>query len=277
MEDSIKELYDLAKVTEETISEEAVEQTPPDSQPEKEEEEAAPSQEGDRQPEEEKAETPDEEKEQPQDKGLRFDQHPRWKRMREENETLKQFREDAERRLREIDDWRASQAQPKEAEIPQEFKTLYGEDPETFKQWNALNERQVAELVERKLTERETRQREQQLKAEAAKTEFVTWAEKEFTDISEETGIDLTDKNSNERNQILDICEKYGVFDNKGRHDLRKANELRKELYKTDNSAVEEKKAVAAKASIRTNAAPKDSEPLTSSKLKKMRIEDYFT
>lgn len=268
----VEKVYEeIANVVQKEVDTSATttEETPSESQPEKEEEKEV-SQEKP----EEKQETPEE---QPREKLPQFDKHPRWRRMLEENKELKQFRQQAEEKLHALEEWKVSQTQPKQEVIPQEFKTLYGEDPEVFRQWQSLNERQTADLVNRILSEREKQQYEQQSKAEKVKQEIVSWAENEFVDLTEETGIDFSDQKNNERNQILDICEEYGLVDADGRPNLRKANELRKILYKTDNVALEEKKNIAAKASSRSNAAPQEEEVMTSSRLKKKRIEDYFS
>lgn len=201
-----------------------------------------------------------------------FNKHPRWIRMQQE---LKELRELAAKATE-----KAPEAKPKSEgakEVPKEFERLFGDDVQSYEQWNALlDQRAMAKAQEyyetRQRQEQETKQREEQAQSQAAK-----FAEDQFLELAEETGIAFHDRNNTERNQILDICVKYGLFDPNGMPNIKAANELRPVLHPPkSNVEVEEKKKVIAKTNAKTNASQNEEKVFTSSKLKKMNMSQFF-
>lgn len=236
----------------------------PGSQPETTDETPAPS------PEEQKAETDSKPEDPASKKEVPFHKNPRWIRMQQELDELRAFRESVK-----VEEEKP--VVPTQAVVPKEFQHLFGEDVESYKAWQTMLRTEAEGIyLERQRAEARAQQ-EQKSREETAKQKAVAWAEDQFTELSDELGVDLTDQTSSERNQVLDIVIKYGLFDREGRPKIREANELRLALYPAQTDTVlEEKKRVIAKTNAKSNVAPKEDTILTSSKLKKMDISQFF-
>ena len=258
------------EVKDESVSEDLAElvkpsevEITPGSQPETEEV-ATPS------PEESKAEPEKAESEDTaQKKELPFHKHPRWIRMQQELTELRAEKESNEAKVIE---------KPEEpASVPREFQSLFGEDVESYKAYQSMQRAEARKVAEEIITERTRAEEAKKQAEETAKQGAVSWAEDQFVELGDETGIDFTDPKSTARNQTLDIVLKYGLFDQEGRPKIREANELRPALYpEKSDGLLEEKKRVIAKTNAKSNAAPKEDTVLTSSKLKKMNISQFF-
>jgi hypothetical protein len=230
----------------------------PDSQPENTEEATAPSQE-EQTAEETKPEDSAEEK------ALPFHKHPRW--IRNQNE-LKEARE-AIARLSEA---KKEVPETTDEKLPAEFVALYGENVEAYKAYAALQEKETRKFYEAQRAKEkaeETRQTEFQTKA-------VAQVEETLSELAEETGIDFTNQNNTERNQILSICEKYGLFDANGIPNVSAANELREVLYPKTTEDVEEKKSVLKKTNVKNTVPSTKNEVQTHSSLKNKSMAQYF-
>lgn len=215
--------------------------------------------------EETKSDEPDAKKELP------FHKHPRWIRQQQENAELKAS----------IEALKAERAQaPVQAEqqvhVPEHLKTLFGEDTEAYKQWQTMLDK-TAEERARAVFEKMQAEKESQSKAEQTRNaQAVAHAEDKFIELSDELGIDFTSKSSTERNQVLDIVAKYNIYDEKGFPDITRANELRVALYPPKTDVVDEKKKIASRSASRSTGTQKQSDVMTSSKLRKMSMQQFL-
>ena len=103
-----------------------------------------------------------------------------------------------------------------------------------------------------------------------AQQKVVEFAENEFMDISDETGIDLTDRNNTVRNQILDIIDENSLYDAEGKPNIRAAFKLHARLYPKPTGDIEEKRKIVSKTNTKTNSSAKESDIFTPSKLKEI-------
>lgn len=250
------------------------EESAPESLPEKEATEQAPSQEGEATAEAEKpeAETP------AQTKDVPFHKHPRWIRQQQEKEELRAKLEALEAKLN-------TQSQPKEEvkqqAMPEAFTKLFGSNEEAWTEWQKLGlmtKSEVEAMTKSMIQQSREEETAKERQAQEANQKALQWAEDQFITLSDETGIDFTA--GTERNQILDIIEKYDLYTTDGLPNIVKANELRAVLYPPSTQAVEEKRKVAAKTGVKTNAGTKESDIITPQKLREMEkrggISQFF-
>ncbi len=190
-----------------------------------------------------------------------FHKHPRWQRMQTE---LAEAREEARLAREEA---KAVQ-QPKEephVQMPQSFSDLFGSNEEAWASWQKLGLVTKSDLQAEYKRMREEEQAETK-KAVDANKKAVDWAEDQFMTLSDDTGIDFT--SGTERNQVLDIIEKYSLFMPDGMPNIAKANELRAVLYPPPVVDVTEKKEIIAKTSNKTNSGAKESDVFTPAMLR---------
>lgn len=199
-----------------------------------------------------------------------FNRHPRWKRMEKD---LAQAREDA-RLARE-----AAQSKPEvkqenvEQEVPQEFSELFGKNPEAWKLYDRMLQARDAKVLaqaEEKFKNFISEQQNEQQKAADAQQKVVDFAENEFIDLSDDAGVDLTDRNNTVRNQILDIIDENELYDAEGKPNIRAAFKLHARLYPKAVDPIEEKRKIVSKTNSKTNSSAKESDIMTSSKLKEI-------
>lgn len=238
------------------------EETTTDSQTETVDETPAPSQ------EEQKAEKPEDSASK---KEVPFHKHPRWIALQDE---LKELRAQAAERGEKVSEVKVDKTI---TSVPPQFQALFGEDVEAYKQYEGMQRAIAREELEQHLAAERQREETMRAQEEQAKKMAVNSAEEQFSELAEETGIDFTDKSNTERNQILDICLKYSLFDETGMPKVREAAELREALYpKQSDEVLEEKKRVITKTNGRGNAPIKSDDVITPSKLKKMRMSDFL-
>lgn len=238
----------------------------PESQPEEAKEEEAPVSPSEEPKAEEKPEI------QPEKPIVPFHKHPRWKRLEQE---LAEAREEA--RLAKEAIAQKKEETPGVQSVPSEFQSLFGEDVEAFKAWEGMLDARITSKAQEILESRQKALLEEQQREETAKQQAVSWAEEQFAEMADDTGIDFTDQSSTERNQVLDIVLKYGLFDSQGRPKVREAAEIRNAIYSVeDKSNLSERKKIVAKTTTKTNVLPQEDSVLTSSKLQKMDISQFF-
>jgi len=243
-------------------STEDVETTPAESQPEEVE------------PEETKAEEPEKEPEvkvEPQDeKPIPYHKDPRWKRMRQEAEEAKA---EAKRALEEIEKIRTGNQPQAEESVPERFKNIFGEDVKAYKEWMDF-QKEIAKqtVLEEMRTAQQAKEQEKQAQDQALQR-----IEKDLEEIGDEIGVDLVNKESTMRNQLLDICIEYELFDKNDMPNIRKALQLHGKLYPSDTGkVVEEKKSVVTKTTP-TNTSPSKKAPVyTHESLKKLDINHFI-
>lgn len=251
---------ELANLLAKAEGKEPVETTeaPPAETVEKEEA-PAPSQE-EQKPEAEKAEA----EEPAQNKEVPFHKHPRWIRQQQEKEELKAKLEALEQRLSQQE---KPTVKEEKKQMPESFVKLFGENEEAWNEWQRLREMDKADAraeVQKLFEEQQAEAR----KVEEKRSQALKWAEDQFLTLSEETGIEFTETSNTERNQILDICDKYELFTPNGLPNIQAANQLREALYPKKDDAVEAKKSIAAKTSTKTNSGAKESDVWTPAKIR---------
>lgn len=221
-------------------------------------------------PEQETPEVEEPVKEEP--KPRTFDaNHPRFKRVWKELEELRTWKQEQEEKAKQP---QPEAEKPKEADMPQEFVSLFGDNPEAWKQM----EKMLAARDSQTLAQAESRfkavldsQQESAKREKEASERAVQIIEDTFLDLADESGVDFTDRNNTERNQILDICEKYQLFTPDQLPNVKAAYELHKQLYPaTDKVEMEEKRKVIAKTNTKTNSSAKESNVFTPSKIKEI-------
>lgn len=242
-------------------STEDVETTPSESQTEEVE------------PEETKAEEPTKEPEakvEPEDKPVPYHKDPRWKRMRQEAEEAKA---EAKRALEEIEKIRTG-AQPQAQEsVPERFKGIFGEDTKAYKEWLDF-QKEVA-----KQTVLEEMRAAEQAKAQEknAQAQALQKIEKELEELGDEIGVDLVNRESTMRNQLLDLCEQYELIDTNGMPLLKSALQLHKKFYPSnEKQVVEAKKAIVTKTTPTSTSPAKKAPVYTHESLKKLDINNFI-
>lgn len=267
-----EDLAELVNVEGQTNEVETTEESQPETVEETSEEttEEAPAPSQEEQPEEET--TPESSAEK---KEVPFHKHPRWQRLQKE---LQEAREEA--RLAREEAKRPQTVTEEKRLMPEAFTKLFGSNEEAWGEWQKLG-LMTEEQVEQKIQAKFEEQQAQSRMAEEAQSKAVQWAEDEFLNLADETGIDFTDSSNTERNQILDICDKYQLFTADGLPNIQVANELRMQLYpEPENEIVQEKKRVVTRTNVKTNAGAKESNILTPSKLRELEkrggVDQFF-
>lgn len=254
-------------VKEEPKSEEKPEEPKAEPKEEPKEAEEQPKAEPEAKPEEK----PEEPKEPEQKKEIPFNaKHPRFKRVwkeleesRKELADLKAWREEKERQS-------TQQTQPTTQKIPQAFIDLFGDNEEAWQKFQQLRELDKIEAREEVKRLYEEQEKAKQAQAQAQQ-KAIDWAEERFADLSDETGVDLTDTKNTVRNQILDICSQYDLFTQEGLPNIDKAFALHQKLYPQKNEVIEEKRQIAAKTNNKVNSSAKESDVYTPAKIAEIK------
>ncbi len=238
-----------------------------ESQSESESETPAPSQEESKDDVQETEKTPEDSA---STKEVPFHKHPRWIRQQREIEDLRKQLE-SQKVVEPVVE------KQEDKQVPREFERLFGDDYEAYEAWKTLMDRQASEKAREVLESRDRERSQRENQEKERETKAIEMTENAFLELSEETGLDLTDAKNSERNQILDICLKYELWDKDGLPNVRKANELRAQLYpEKPNELVEEKKRIVKQTGSQTNAAPKEHNVWTPSSLRKKSISQFF-
>lgn len=202
--------------------------------------------------------------------------HPRFKRVWKEVEELRAWKQEQEERLKQ-----APVEAPKSqtSDMPQEFVSLFGDNPDAWKQM----EKMLAARDSQTLAQAEARfkavlesQQESAKREKEASERAVQIVEDTFLDLADETGIDFTDRDNTERNRLLDLAERYKLFDKMAPKDaMDAAVSLYKEFIASrqqdeEREVVEEKRKIASKTNTKTNSSAKESDVFTSSKIKEI-------
>lgn len=208
--------------------------------------------------------------ENPEPKTLPFHEHPKWKRMNSENQELKGQLDNV---LAELQELRSVKQHAQETgTVPPELQSVFGDNVEAMKAMTQYAEK----IAEQKYLEKQQEIEKQQMSKEQQVQQFRDWADERFAELSEKAGEDLTSAESTLRNQILDLCETYGIVDVNQMPDFEKAYELHQKLSASSNdkSAVRE---IAAKTNAKSvTVAPAADEVMTASKLRKQSLADFL-
>jgi hypothetical protein len=236
------------------------EATAPESQPESEKkEEPAPSQ------EEQTTEATEPKSEDPaQKKEVPFHKHPRWIRREQEIADLKAQLE-AERSTKQT----TAPVIETPGHVPAQFQKLFGDDVEAYKEWQTLLKTESRKEAESIIEQRQQAEKAQKDQEANFQTKAVSWAEDQFIDLADETGIDFSSQDTTERNQVLDIIVEYGLYDENGMPKIKEANKLREKLYPAKaDGLVAEKKSVLTKTATKTSVSSPKSDVWTPSKIR---------
>lgn len=247
--DVFEEMFDEIPITLGDEAEEPAEESSTSKEPspkeEAKEKEPAPSQEEspEEESEEEKEDEPQTDNSEAEDsasnKEVPFHKHPRWKRMQQE---LREAKEANEKLLNEVET-RNTHSEPEK--VPANLQKIFGEDVEAYVEFLNFTRQEQKAVLEEEFKKRDQSKNEIDKKQQ----ELLNVYEERLADLGEELGLPLHNQNSNERNQILSICEEYGVVDAEGNPDFRKANELRVKLYPEKKKVSTERKKIASNAS----------------------------
>ena len=223
-----------------------------------------------KEPEASKEVVPEESKERP------FHKNPRFMRLQQEAEELRKYREESEQRFAalqaQIASVQAAPQAPTNEKVPDNLKHIFGDDVEAYK---ALTGSLVESYrgVTREELQNFVKQEEARAQQEQRATQkIIKEAEASLEGLSEETGIDFTNPNSDERNKLLDICEQYGI------NDFQKAYALYSQLYPAGEANVERKRIAANTSSkaLSASASQSSDKPLTKASLRKVRFDSFF-
>lgn len=211
-------------------------------------------------------------------KPLPFHKHPRFRRMIKENKELKGQLQELTSLMGEIKEsaQKNSHSQQEASVVPPEFQRIFGDDYEAYKLMAQMTQSQAKEIAEKIVAEQLSAIEQEENKEQQFHNEFVEWAEEQLGILSDELGVDLTSPDSTERNQILDICEKYGVLDHEGRYDFRAANALRIKLYPKKKVSEERKKIAANTDQTLNESSSEQDTTMTPSKLRKASLKSFF-
>lgn len=255
-------------------TEEQESKTPADSSTEKEStEEESPSQEGEEDSEstedsdnDEQANVEEEDEDEDDNtpsakKEVPFHKNPRFKRLYQENKELKSTLEDL---TAKIDGLINSKSEPTQ-EVPEEFKYLFGDNPEAYEKFQKLTEAQASKLVEERLGKKEV----EQSKASKAQAEAERVLEETMEEIADEAG-GLTES---QRNEIYKVAMEYRPVDEHGNIDLKKSHILWQKLTPQKEKSTA-KKEIAAKTTSNSAPGTTKSKVLTTKDLRNMTFGD---
>lgn len=226
-------------------------------------------------------ESPTEEVEEVEEKPEPFHLNPRWKAQRAESKAMREENDALKARLDALEEAPSGfdkinerldnlNAQPETKTVPLEHRQAFGDNYDAYSTWLDITTTQARKIAEEMYDSRQQAAQAEQQKQDKASADFLSWAEGSLSALGKEEGLDLTDPKSNERNQILKICEDYGIVGKDGNPDFIKANALRKQLFKEEIGASDERKAIADKASTNASSPSVESQvgTMTSKKLK---------
>lgn len=206
-----------------------------------------------------------------------FHKNPKFMRLQQEAEELRKYRDDSERRFAELQEQiarvqTAPQAQTNE-KVPDNLKHIFGDDVEAYKaltgslveSYRGVTREELQNFVKQE----ETRAAQQQ----QATQKIIKDAEAALEGLSDETGIDFSTPDSDERNKLLDICEQYGI------NDFQKAYALYGQLYPAGQANVERKRIAGNTSSkaLSASASQSGDKPLTKASLRKIKFNSFFT
>lgn len=182
-------------------------QTPAESQPETNEpENPEPPQEG--------ANTPDEKK-------LDFHEHPRFKELvaekNAEREARKALAEEMAQLKSELDSWK--QTQQSESNVPDWFKSIYGDNPEAYK-LHQQHERDLVQQAKAEALKEIESSKTRQIEEEQAANK---WLDDSIAELQNQ-GLKF------ERNKLMKIALEYSPTDEQGNLSLKKAYSIYEKL-----------------------------------------------
>lgn len=152
-------------------------------------------------------------------KDVPFHEHPRWKEREAELKELRQFQEEARERLQKLDELE-SRVKPVDGEkIPQWFKNMYGDDPETWNDYvNARKEEK--ELWKRELLEEQEAER---TRAEQETAYWTSWVDEQVNNLAD-AGVGFDPKRDSV--ELKNIMLKYRPTDEEDNLDFKAGWEI---------------------------------------------------
>lgn len=197
--------------------------------------------------EEKKKEDPEEDDKKSDDgKDLPFHKHPRWKKMREENKELRDFKENTLNEIKTLKDQvsKLSKSNSDEEELPKDFVEKFGHDFDTW------------EKVKDKWTKEEPKQKEEEINDERVKN-YEKKIDNIISDIEEDFEVDLSSETGKKtKNEFFSFMKEYQPTSN-GSLDFTKGWKLFSKSLTTNK--VEEDKNIEAKKNVAKNLSSKSS------------------
>lgn len=217
----------------------ALEETPADSAPEKEE------------VEEEEAEGV----EPVAEDNVPFHQHPRWVEREKE---LKELRERDEAMAAELAEIRAAKTSQEDTEIPAWFSELYGDNVTAYQKYQEHEQSRTEEIKNQILTEQQTAAQKAQQETER----WNKWVEDEISSLQAEG-------NTFDRNKLINTMLEYSPTDANNNLDFKKGMAIYKALEgKPDTAKAEARKELADTATVTTKGEPAKKDYMTPAELR---------
>ena len=196
----------------------------------------------------EKDESPDSKKDEEEPAVFQaFHKHPRWIALTQELETLREFKEQVAPLLDQLG---KSKPVEENAEIPDWFSELFGDNANAWKKYRAYNVNERKQLRQEILEEIKS----ESTKASQDAKKWDQWVDKEITNLEVDPDVVAELKKSNvkfNRNEVLKVALDYKPTDDKGNISIRLAYDLWKSLKNQskpdDKKSLDEKKKLADK------------------------------
>lgn len=199
-------------------------------------------------------------------KELPFHKHPRFKRIVDENKKMAEELESLKKAREQV----SAPVAPTLEEVPAVYKELFGDNADGVKKLQALLRAEARKEAEQFYKQEEDRKGQQKQAEEARSKKAVDYALNELAELTEETGIDMTDEKNTLRNQILNHCAKYNFSTPEGLPNIRAAYENYMEIHPATSPELEEKKKVLGKTVTKTNSQAKEDTVMTPKRLKEI-------
>ncbi len=257
-----KESGGLEDFLESQLQDEDQETDTPESSPDEEKttDDKSPSQEGEESEEEseEKSEEETEDNTPDEQENVPFHKHPRWKQRQQEMEELKSQNEKLGDELRQFVE--AQKANSNQEFVPDdEFKYLFGENPDAYKKFRDITEKYAKEVADKQI--QSFKQEQERVQKETQKWE--EHLENTLDTLSVDTGIKLT---KSDRNAVYKMAIDIKPTDDEGNISIEKAFDLWTKLR--EPKSAEGKKKVAAMSTTKDKASAPSKDYMTSDDLR---------
>ena len=190
--------------------------TPAESSTEDKPTEESPSSQGEEDKKEE-VEAPKESNTEMEEKPPPFHEHPRWKRMYDENQTLKQDISDIKDNAGK--DKLQREEQEQNQTIPGWFSNQYGDDPKIWREYKSYEVAHDERLIQKIQSDQETVVQKKQQESD----KWTSWVETEVQGLVDE-GLKF------DRNELMKTVADYKPTDEQGNLDFRKGYEIMTKL-----------------------------------------------
>jgi hypothetical protein len=243
------------------ITDEEQETETPESSPDEEQttDNESPSQEGEESDDESTEKSEDESDDNTPDEtdNVPFHKHPRWKQRQQEMEELKSQNEKLSDELRQFV---KAQTNSNQEFVPDdEFKYLFGDNPEAYKKFKGMTEKYAKELVDEQINS--FKQEQERIQEQTQKWE--QHMENTLSELSIDNNVKLS---KSDRNEIYKMALDIRPTDSDGNISIEKTFELWND--RREKPSAEKKKRVASLSTTKDKAKAAVKEYMTSDDLK---------